>query len=61
VVKKLFAAASQALNDPDVRAKYGAAAMTAAPSASPEEYAQFVRDEGSRWRKVVQAAHIEPE
>ena len=32
--------------------------MTPAPSASPEDYAKFVHDEGARWRKVVEDAHI---
>ncbi len=59
IIKKLFAAAHQALNEPAVKEKYGAAGMTSAPSASPEDYAKFVREEGLRWRKVVQEAHIE--
>ncbi|MES2183428.1 MAG: tripartite tricarboxylate transporter substrate binding protein [Pseudomonadota bacterium] len=58
IVQKLFAAASQALNDPATKEKYNAAAMTPAPSASPEDYAKFVRAEGQRWRKVVQDARI---
>jgi tripartite-type tricarboxylate transporter receptor subunit TctC len=58
VVKKLHAAVTKALNDPDIKARYNEIAMTPAPSASPEEYAQFVHDETVRWAKVVKAANI---
>jgi tripartite-type tricarboxylate transporter receptor subunit TctC len=33
--------------------------MTPDPSASPEEFAKFVHDEGVRWAKVAKDAHIE--
>jgi tripartite-type tricarboxylate transporter receptor subunit TctC len=32
--------------------------MTPDPSASPEEYAKFVHDEGVRWGKVIKDANI---
>jgi hypothetical protein len=32
--------------------------MTPAPSASAQDYAKFVHDEGVRWGKVVADAHI---
>jgi hypothetical protein len=32
--------------------------MTPAPSASAEDYTKFVHDEGVRWHKVVEDAHI---
>jgi tripartite-type tricarboxylate transporter receptor subunit TctC len=59
IVKKLHAAVTTALNDPDVTARYNAIAMTPAPSASAQEYAKFVHDEAERWAKVVKDAHIE--
>jgi tripartite-type tricarboxylate transporter receptor subunit TctC len=59
IVKKLFDATVKALNEPDVKAHYSKLAMTPEPSASPEEYAKFVHDEGIRWAKVVKDAHIE--
>jgi tripartite-type tricarboxylate transporter receptor subunit TctC len=58
IVKKLHAAVTMALNDPEVKERYNKIAMTPAPSASPEEYAQFVHDESVRWAKVVKAANI---
>jgi tripartite-type tricarboxylate transporter receptor subunit TctC len=58
IVKKLHAAVTKALNDPELKARYNEIAMTPAPSASPEEYAQFVHDETVRWAKVVKAANI---
>jgi len=58
VIKKLHAAVIKALNDPQVKERYAKIAMTPEPSASPEEYAQFVHDEGVRWGKVVENAHI---
>jgi tripartite-type tricarboxylate transporter receptor subunit TctC len=58
IVKKLHAAVTKALNDPEVKQRYNEIAMTPAPSASPAEYAQFVHDEAARWAKVVKAANI---
>ena len=58
VVDKLHAAVTKALADPDVKKRYEELAMTPAPSASPQDYAKFVHDEGVRWRKVVEDAHI---
>jgi tripartite-type tricarboxylate transporter receptor subunit TctC len=58
IVKKLHAVVTQALNDPTVKARYIQIAMTPDPSASPEEYAKFVHDEGVRWGKVVKDANI---
>src|SRR5450830_760435 len=58
IVKKLHAAVTKALNDAEVKERYNNIAMTPAPSASPEEYAQFVHDESVRWAKVVKAANI---
>ena len=57
-IDKLHAAVIKALNDPEVKKRYEELAMTPAPSASPEEYAKFVHDEGVRWHKVVEDAHI---
>jgi tripartite-type tricarboxylate transporter receptor subunit TctC len=58
IVDKLHAAVSKALADPDVKKRYEELAMTPAPSASPQDYATFVHDEGVRWGKVVEEAHI---
>jgi tripartite-type tricarboxylate transporter receptor subunit TctC len=58
VVAKLHAAVTAALDDKDVKQRYAALAMTPAPSASPQDYAKFVHDEGVRWGKVVADANI---
>ena len=58
IVDKLHAAVVKALADADVKKHYDELAMTPAPSASPEAYAKFVHDEGERWHKVVEEAHI---
>jgi tripartite-type tricarboxylate transporter receptor subunit TctC len=58
IVKTLHAVVTQALNDPTVKERYIQIAMTPDPSASPEEYAKFVHDEGVRWGKVVKDANI---
>jgi tripartite-type tricarboxylate transporter receptor subunit TctC len=61
IVKKLHEAVTKALNEPEIKQRYKEIAMTPAPSASPEEYAQFVHDEAVRWAKVVKAANITPQ
>ena len=58
IVNKLHDAVVKVLNDPGVKASYTKLAMTPEPSASPAEYAKFVHDEGVRWGKVVEDAHI---
>jgi tripartite-type tricarboxylate transporter receptor subunit TctC len=58
IVDKLHAAAIKALADPEVKKRYEELAMTPAPSASPQDYAKFVHDEGVRWGKVVEDGHI---
>jgi tripartite-type tricarboxylate transporter receptor subunit TctC len=58
VIDKLHAAVTKALADPDVKKRYEELAMTPEPSASPQDYAKFVHDEGVRWGKVVEDAHI---
>jgi tripartite-type tricarboxylate transporter receptor subunit TctC len=58
VIDKLHAAVTKALADPEVKKRYEELAMTPAPSASPQAYAKFVQEEGERWHKVVEDAHI---
>ncbi len=58
ILNKLHAAVTKALADPGVIKRYAELAMTPAPSASPQDYAKFVHDEGVRWGKVVADAHI---
>jgi tripartite-type tricarboxylate transporter receptor subunit TctC len=61
IVHKLFEATVKALTDPAVKARYAKLEMVPDPSASPEDYATFVRDETARWATVVKDAHIEPQ
>jgi tripartite-type tricarboxylate transporter receptor subunit TctC len=58
IIDRLHAAVTKALADPNVKKRYEELAMTPAPSASPQDYAKFVHDEGTRWGKVVEDAHI---
>jgi tripartite-type tricarboxylate transporter receptor subunit TctC len=59
IIRKLFDATVKALNDPEIKARCTKLAMTPDPSATPEEFAKFVHDEGVRWAKVAKHAHIE--
>lgn len=61
VIKKLHTAVTAALRDPEVKRRYAEIAMTPEPSASPEEFAKFVHDEGMRWGAVVRGAQIVPQ
>lgn len=61
IVRTLHAAVVRALQDPKVKAQYTDLAMTPDPSPSPEDYARFVREEGVRWRKVVEDARMTPQ
>jgi tripartite-type tricarboxylate transporter receptor subunit TctC len=58
IVEKLHTALAKALSDPDVKARLVKEAMTPAPSASPEEFAAFMRAEGAKWAKVIKDANI---
>jgi tripartite-type tricarboxylate transporter receptor subunit TctC len=52
VVAKLNAAFNAAVNDPDVRAKFGDNGVSAM-GGSPEDLAMLIAEETARWRKVV--------
>jgi len=58
IIEKLHAAVTKALSDPSVTARLVKEAMTPAPSASPEEFAAFMRTEGAKWAKVIKDANI---
>jgi tripartite-type tricarboxylate transporter receptor subunit TctC len=59
IIDKIYAAVKKALNDPDVKQRFNNIAMIPAPSASPDEYSQFVHSESIKWEKVVKEGHIE--
>ncbi len=53
LVDRIFAAAVETLNDPEVRTKLLASGLQPAPSKTPEEFGEFMRAEGVKWAKVV--------
>jgi tripartite-type tricarboxylate transporter receptor subunit TctC len=61
VVVKLHSAVGQAVNDGVTRQRYLADGGEPAPSASPEEFREFIRAEGRKWAKVIRDAKIQPE
>ncbi|OWT58137.1 Bug family tripartite tricarboxylate transporter substrate binding protein [Candidimonas nitroreducens] len=59
IVSKLSKAIAQAMNEPDVR-KAVLADGAEPRTSTPEKFAAFIRAECSRWSKVVEAAHLNP-
>ena len=54
VIAKLFAANKQALGDATLRAQLQAGGSEVEVSASPEEFAQFMKTESVKWAKLIQ-------
>ena len=59
-VAKLNAAIHTALSDPEVRAKLAQTGVTPAPD-SPEEFTQYLKDEYSRWGRIIRDKGIRVE
>ena len=57
IIDKVNADLGTVLRAPDVLQRFGEMVLDAAPS-SPEEFAEFIAAETSRWAKVVKAARI---
>ena len=57
IVAKLNAGISTALNNPEVRAKLAQSGVTPAPD-SPEEFAAYLRDEYTRWGRIIREKGI---
>jgi len=53
VAATLHAAFTQALRTPAIDEKLESQGATPDPSASPEQFAQFVRDDAARWKTIV--------
>lgn len=53
VIAKLFAANKQALSDPALRNQLQAGGTEVELSASPEEFAQFMKNEAVKWAKLI--------
>jgi tripartite-type tricarboxylate transporter receptor subunit TctC len=60
IIDKVHADLSTVLLSPDVQQRMNELVIDAAPT-SPEEFAQFIRSETSRWAKVVKDAGIPPQ
>ena len=58
VIGRLNAALSKVLQMADVRERYAALGMEAAPT-TPQEYADYIRNDIAKWRKVGAAARIQ--
>jgi tripartite-type tricarboxylate transporter receptor subunit TctC len=52
-IKRLYAAGLKTLADPELQKQFIAAGAAAAPSASPEAYAAFVKAENAKWAQIV--------
>lgn len=61
IVNRLHAGVVQALNDPDIRARFQKGGADPAPSESPAAYATLIRAELRKWADVAKAAGITPE
>jgi tripartite-type tricarboxylate transporter receptor subunit TctC len=59
IVQKLNEAVNRAIHSPDVRERLDQLAFEAV-GGTPREFAQYVKSEVPKWRKVIQDAHIEP-
>jgi tripartite-type tricarboxylate transporter receptor subunit TctC len=53
IVDTLFANLVKALDDPAIKQRFIEEGITPAPSASPEEFAAFIRAEAAKWAKVI--------
>ena len=60
VIAKLNADVARALTEPDVRDKMRAAGIEVA-TGSPQQFADFIQSETTRWAKVARDAQIQPE
>jgi len=61
IIVKLHSTAVRAVQDPVIRQRYAGDGAEPAPSASPEEFREFMRAESRKWAKVIRDAKIQPE
>ena len=61
VIAKLFAATKQAMADPGLRAQFQAGGSEVDLSASPEEFALFMKAESAKWAKLLQISGAKAE
>ena len=60
ILNKLSAAVAKAAQSPDLKERYAALGLEAV-SSTPDQYADYVRRDIAKWRKVVAAAKIKPQ
>jgi tripartite-type tricarboxylate transporter receptor subunit TctC len=60
IIDKLHRAVVQALDDPAIKKRFTDDGGIPAPSASPEEFREFIKAEGAKWAKVIKESGITP-
>ena len=60
-IDALHKAALQALQAPEIKARFAAEGAEPTPSATPHDFAALIRSETQKWAKVIKAAGIQPE
>jgi tripartite-type tricarboxylate transporter receptor subunit TctC len=60
VIAKLSAAVARAAQMPDLKERYAVLGLEPL-SNTPEQYAEYIRKDIAKWRKVVAAAKLKPE
>jgi tripartite-type tricarboxylate transporter receptor subunit TctC len=58
IISRLRDALLTAVHDPDVQAQLDQLAVTVKPT-SPDDFQKFMQDEAVRWRRVIEANHIQ--
>jgi tripartite-type tricarboxylate transporter receptor subunit TctC len=61
IIDKLYANLVKALDDPDLRKRFAEEGITPAPSASPDEFAAYIRAEAAKWGKIIKDNDIKDE
>jgi tripartite-type tricarboxylate transporter receptor subunit TctC len=61
IIARLHADTVRALKDPEVRKRFVADGSDTVTSASPEEFAAYIRADEAKWAKVVKGAGLKPE
>jgi tripartite-type tricarboxylate transporter receptor subunit TctC len=60
-IDALHKAALEALQAPELKARFAAEGAEPTPSATPQDFATLIRSETQKWAKVIKAAGIQPE
>ena len=58
IIDKLAAATAQVLQRPQVQAAFAKAGVPLTPSASPQEFQEFVRSELTRWARIIKENNV---